>query len=110
MTLGGERDSQNGQIRARLSHNTRDTTNRVNHFMIITIICYDKNGEHKTSNYSNHDNLIIKGNNLIALHSLKERYAGKINLIYLDPPYNTGTDSFAYNDRFNQSESVKYLV
>lgn len=70
---------------------------------------YDQNGEHKTSNYSNHDNLIIKGNNLIALHSLKERYAGKINLIYLDPPYNTGTDSFAYNDRFNQSAWLTFM-
>ena len=40
------------------------------------------------------DNLIIKGNNLIALHSLKERYAGKVKLIYIDPPYNTGGDNF----------------
>src|SRR5699024_9626365 len=46
------------------------------------------------------DNLIIKGNNLLALHTLKERYAGKVKLIYIDPPYNTGGDSFKYNDRF----------
>lgn len=37
------------------------------------------------------DNLLIKGNNLLALHSLKARYAGKVKLIYIDPPYNTGT-------------------
>lgn len=49
------------------------------------------------------DNLLIKGNNLLALHSLKARYAGKIKLIYIDPPYNTGNDGFRYNDRFNHS-------
>ena len=43
------------------------------------------------------------------MHSLKERYAGKINLIYLDPPYNTGTDSFAYSDRFNQSAWLTFM-
>lgn len=56
------------------------------------------------------DNLIIKGNNLIALHSLKERYAGKVKLIYLDPPYNTGSDSFAYNDNFNHSSWMTFMV
>lgn len=55
------------------------------------------------------DNLIIKGNNLIALHSLKRLYNGKINLIYLDPPYNTGTDSFAYNDKFNHSAWLTFM-
>lgn len=55
------------------------------------------------------DNLIIKGNNLIALHSLKERYAGTINLIYIDPPYNTGGDSFKYNDKFNQSSWLIFM-
>ena len=36
------------------------------------------------------ENLLIKGNNLLALHSLKEQFAGKVKLIYIDPPYNTG--------------------
>lgn len=70
---------------------------------------YDKNGEHNVSNYSDQDNLIIKGNNLIALYSLKKRYAGKIKLIYLDPPYNTGSDSFAYNDKFNHSAWLTFM-
>jgi adenine specific DNA methylase Mod len=52
---------------------------------------------------SEDDNLLIKGNNLLALHSLKARYAGKVKLIYIDPPYNTGGDGFRYNDRFNHS-------
>ncbi|MEK6658843.1 MAG: site-specific DNA-methyltransferase [Campylobacterota bacterium] len=55
------------------------------------------------------DNLIIKGNNLIALHSLKKKYAGKVKLIYIDPPYNTGNDSFKYNDRFNHSTWLTFM-
>jgi len=55
------------------------------------------------------DNLIIKGNNLIALHTLKEEFAGKVNFIYLDPPYNTGSDSFQYNDRFNESTWLTFM-
>lgn len=55
------------------------------------------------------DNLIIKGNNLIALHSLKERYAGKVKLIYLDPPYNTRGDSFLYNDRFSETSWLTFI-
>lgn len=48
---------------------------------------YDQNGEHNASSYSDQDNLIIKGNNLIALYSLKKKYSNKINMIYIDPPY-----------------------
>ena len=55
------------------------------------------------------DNLLIKGNNLIALHSLKKRFAGKIKLIYIDPPYNTGSDSFGYNDSFNHSTWLTFM-
>ena len=55
------------------------------------------------------DNLILKGNNLIALHSLKKKYSGKVKLIYIDPPYNTGNDSFKYNDRFNHSTWLTFM-
>ena len=55
------------------------------------------------------DNLIIKGNNLIALHSLKKEFKGKVKLIYIDPPYNTGNDSFGYNDKFNHSTWLVFM-
>lgn len=55
------------------------------------------------------DNLILKGNNLLALHSLKDKYAGKVKLIYIDPPYNTGNDSFQYNDNFNHSTWLTFM-
>jgi adenine-specific DNA-methyltransferase len=55
------------------------------------------------------DNLVMKGNNLMALHSLKKEFAGKVNLIYIDPPYNTGNDGFGYNDNFNRSSWLTFM-
>ena len=55
------------------------------------------------------DNLIIKGNNLLALHSIKKEFAGKIKLIYIDPPYNTGSDSFGYNDSFKHATWLTFM-
>ncbi len=55
------------------------------------------------------ENLIIKGNNLIALHTLKQQFRGQVKLIYIDPPYNTGNDSFGYNDKFNHSSWLTFM-
>jgi len=84
----------------------------------------DKDGEHSFDKFTRDaelnrkrglpedtitDNLIIKGNNLLALHTLKEEFAGKVKLIYIDPPYNTGNDSFQYNDSFNESTWLTFM-
>ena len=73
----------------------------------------DISGEHILNKNSEIDfskqNLILKGNNLIALHSLFKLYKGKIKLIYIDPPYNTGNDSFHYNDKFNHSTWLNFM-
>jgi len=57
------------------------------------------------------ENLIIRGNNLLALHSLKQQFQNKIKLIYIDPPYNTegADDSFKYNDSFNHSTWLTFM-
>lgn len=55
------------------------------------------------------DNLIIKGNNLLALHSLEKEFKGKVKLIYIDPPFNTGSDDFKYNDSFNHSTWLTFM-
>ncbi|WRG09598.1 site-specific DNA-methyltransferase [Helicobacter pylori] len=54
-------------------------------------------------------NYLIKGNNLIALHSLKKKFVKKVKCIYIDPPYNTGNDSFNYNDNFNHSSWLVFM-
>jgi adenine-specific DNA-methyltransferase len=70
---------------------------------------YDKNGKHEVKELNKNDNLIIKGNNLVVLHSLKKRFTGKVKLIYIDPPYNTGNDGFKYNDNFNHSSWLTFM-
>lgn len=71
---------------------------------------YDVNGETNANSFDpKKDNLIIKGNNLLALHTLADIYANKVKLVYIDPPYNTGKDSFVYNDKFNKSTWLTFM-
>ena len=77
----------------------------------------DKDGEKPLDKFNRNengtitDNLIIKGNNLLALHTLKEEFAGKVKLIYIDPPYNTKGDAntFLYNNTFNHSSWLSFM-
>ena len=77
----------------------------------------DKDGEKPLDQFNRNengtitDNLIIKGNNLLALHTLKKEFAGKVKLIYIDPPYNTGGsgDTFAYNNSFKRSTWLTFM-
>ena len=70
---------------------------------------FDKEGGHEVKEISKQENLIIKGNNLLALYSLLPKYRGEIKLIYIDPPYNTGSDGFRYNDKFNHSAWLIFI-
>lgn len=62
-----------------------------------------------TDKVSLHDNLIIQGDNLKALKALLPTYAGKIKCIYIDPPYNTGNESWVYNDNVNSPMLKEWL-
>lgn len=72
---------------------------------------YDKGGKHEVTELKKTDSLIIKGNNLVVLHSLKKRFAGKVKLIYIDPPYNPDSKSntFCYNNSFNESTWLTFM-
>jgi len=80
----------------------------------------DKDGEKPLDQFNRNDNgtitdnLLIKGNNLLALHTLKEEFAGKVKLIYIDPPYyfsktSKNVDSFTYNSSFKLSTWLVFL-
>ena len=56
-----------------------------------------------------HGNLIIHGDNLHALKSLLPRYAGKVDLVFIDPPYNTGNENWSYNDNVNSPIMREWL-
>ena len=74
---------------------------------------YDKDGGHEVGQLADADNFIIKGNNLLALHSLKKKYAGKVKLIYIDPPYYfrkaKASDTFCYNSNFHLSTWLTFM-
>jgi len=76
---------------------------------------YTANGKEKVTDFKRDENgmicenLILKGNNLLALHTLKTQFRGQVKLIYIDPPYNTGNDSFGYNDNFNHSTWLTFM-
>lgn len=81
---------------------------------------YTEKGEEKMTSFSRDvngvikDNLIIKGNNLLALHSLIEQFKDKVKLIYIDPPYyfkeKQGDDAFAYNSNFKLSTWLTFMM
>ncbi len=70
---------------------------------------YTADGVEENVVFLQNDSLLVKGNNLLTISSLLSKYEGKIKLIYIDPPYNTGTDSFGYNDKFNRSTWLTFM-
>lgn len=68
---------------------------------------YDEEGQHEADNGS--ENMIIHGDNLLALKSLLPKYEGRISCIYIDPPYNTGNEGWVYNDNVNDPRIKKWL-
>ena len=69
------------------------------------------NSEQRTANSEqrSHDNRIIHGDNLEALKSLLPEFEGRVNCIYIDPPYNTGNEGWVYNDAVNDPRIKKWL-
>lgn len=81
--------------------------------VLTNIKKYSKDGIEENPTIKDDDNLIIKGNNLIALHSLKKKFVGKVKLIYIDPPYYfeqvKAKDSFQYNSNFKLSTWLTFM-
>src|SRR5699024_11007345 len=74
---------------------------------LINFTRYDQTGVTSVNDYTMRDNLIIRGDNLIALHKLKSTFKHKVKLIYIDVPYNTERTNLSYAD--NQSRH-QYLL
>lgn len=72
---------------------------------------YTADGTEECAAFDDRDNLIIKGNNLLAISSLLKRYESKIKCIYIDPPYNptSQANTFAYNNTFNRSTWLVFM-
>lgn len=76
-------------------------------------VLYDSEGEHKVESINDNDNLILRGNNLLALATLLKRYEGSVKCIYIDPPYyfrhTSATDTFKYNSNFQLSTWLVFM-
>lgn len=72
---------------------------------------YTSEGAVGNITFNDNDNLIIKGNNLLAIASLLKRYENRIKCIYIDPPYNPNSpaNTFAYNNNFNRSTWLVFM-
>ena len=70
---------------------------------------FSSDGAQVIDSFKDCDNLIIRGNNVLALSSLCRRYNNRIQFIYIDPPYNTANDSFKYNDTFKRSTWLSFM-
>ena len=72
---------------------------------------FTASGIEKDVTFNENDNLIIKGNNLLAISSLLKRYEGRVKCIYIDPPYNppSDTNTFSYNNAFNHSTWLAFM-
>ena len=81
----------------------KDIKNHHNHVEYRVIDCQETVGDPESGN------LIVRGDNLLALKSLLPYYAGKVKMIYIDPPYNTGSTSWVYNDNVDSPVIKKWL-
>lgn len=74
---------------------------------------YSKDNVEENITFDKNDNLVIKGNNLLALHSILKKYEGLVSLIYIDPPYffreSKATDTFKYNSNFHFSTWLVFM-
>ncbi len=91
-----------------------DEINRLTEPKVLTNFRrYDSNGDATPTEVSSRDNIIIKGNNLLTLHSLRKKYRGRVKLIYIDPPYyfvqDKKEDTFAYNTNFKRSTWCAFM-
>lgn len=80
-----------------------------NHHLSVPYQTLEKDKKNSLKGKNEDENLIIEGDNLVALKSLLPKYQCKIKCIYIDPPYNTGNESWVYNDKTNSPLIKEWL-
>lgn len=111
--LGGQ--TREDQKRSEIFYNETLAPDEVDRLLYPKVFTgakrYKNNGIEEISSFSEDDNLIIKGNNLLVISSLLKRYEGKVRCVYIDPPYNpqSNANTFAYNNSFNRSTWLVFM-
>ena len=77
--------------------------------VLTNVYKYSADGKQQINEFGEKDNIVFRGNNLLALASMLRRFEGQVKCIYIDPPYNTGDDGFGYNDHFNHSTWLTFM-
>ncbi|MBQ3150512.1 MAG: site-specific DNA-methyltransferase [Clostridia bacterium] len=108
---GGQ--TREDQKRSEIFYNEMLAPDEVNRLLYPKVLTnakrYTADGIAAVDSITDTDNFIIKGNNLLVLASLLKTFEGKIRCIYIDPPFNTGSDSFNYNDKFTRSTWLTFM-
>ncbi|MCU9940249.1 site-specific DNA-methyltransferase [Mycoplasmopsis felis] len=112
---GGQ--NKDDQKRDEIFYNEIIASDEINQMLAPKVLSnakrYTKDGVQENISFDENDNLIIKGNNLIALASLLKRYEGKVKCIYIDPPYYFNStreeDTFLYNSNFKLSTWLNFM-
>lgn len=109
---GGQ--TREDQTREEIFYNETLAPDEVDRLFYPKVMCnafkYECKGKQtKVTKIRDTDNLIIKGNNLLVLSSLRTLFSNKVRMVYWDVPYNTGSDSFGYNDRFSRSSWLLFI-
>ena len=80
-----------------------------NHHLSVPYHTLEQDAKQSLKGKNQEENLIIEGDNLLALKSLLPLYQGKVKCIYIDPPYNTGNENWAYNDNVNSPTIQEWI-
>lgn len=112
---GGQTDDK--EKRYEIFWNTTLAPNEIDRLLEPKVLTnlkrFDKDGNSvQLGDFTPGDNLLIKGNNLLTLHTLKKQFAGKVKVVYIDPPYNptnSKNNTFTYNNTFNRSTWLTFM-
>ena len=80
-----------------------------NHHLSVPYHTLEKDTKKSLKGKNDSENLIIEGDNLLALKALLPQYQGKVKCIYIDPPYNTGNEGWVYNDNLTQPQFKEWV-
>ena len=110
---GGQ--TKEDQKRSEIFYNTTLAPDEVDRLLAPKVFTnakrYTSNGEERITSFSESDNLVIKGNNLLVISSLLKRYEKRVKCVYIDPPYNptSNANTFCYNNTFNRSTWLVFM-
>lgn len=108
---GGQ--TKEDQKRSEIFYNERLAPDEIDRLLFPKVFCnakkYSNGNLEPITVVSKNDNLLIKGNNLLVLSSLQHLFNNQVKMVYWDVPYNTGSDSFGYNDKFSRSSWLLFI-